>query len=362
MQISPERVTAFTAVPRPGFDCQVPSGLIANEGELAAATARLYANVDHILVETGDTSPFEGLDREHYYQQQPITNLCNAVWGRRINRIAHERGLRVLLIGSAGNFSVSYSGMEWLGWAVTHGHVFQAFKRAQTLAANGVPWRTLGAQIFGPFLPKPLWTLLLRMHGRVTRLVDYSAVNPGRISDIEAKARGANEDLTYAPQTDPLRARVAALSHGDGGNYFKGVLAEWGLSVRDPMADSRVVNYCLSVPPGEFLRGGATRSLARRTFGSRLPKAVVESERRGYQSADWYVTFGENLGQLRAEVEAISRCREASEPMDLSWLRQAANSWPTDGWARDDVMMRYRYGLLRAVSAGHFMRKVVGSN
>jgi hypothetical protein len=26
------------------------------------------------------------------------------------------------------------------------------------------------------------------------------------------------------------------------------------------------------------------------------------------------------------------------------------------------VMMRYRYGLLRAIAAGHFMRKVAGTN
>jgi hypothetical protein len=48
--------------------------------------------------------------------------------------------------------------------------------------------------------------------------------------------------------------------------------------------------------------------------------------------------------------------------MDLDWIRQAANSLPDDGWARNDVVMRYRYGLLRAVSVGHFMRKVAGTN
>ena len=362
IQIVPERLTAFTAVPRRGVDYQVPAGLIADEGELAAATARLHPNIDHVLVEAANTSPFDGLDREHYYQQQPIANLCNAVWGREINRMAHERRLRVLLIGSTGNFSVSYSGMEWLGLEVAHGRFIRALRSARSLARNGVPWRTLGAQLVGPFLPKPLWTFLLRMHGRVTRLVDYSAINPRHLRDIELKARAANEDLTYAPQTDPLGARVAALSHGDGGNYFKGVLAEWGLSIRDPMADRRVVSYCLSIPAGEFLRGGAPRSLARRTFAGRLPKTVLECRRRGYQSADWYVMLGENLAQLEEEIEAISRCSQANDAIDISWLRNAAHSWPKDGWARDDGMMRYRYGLLRGISAGHFMRKVAGTN
>ena len=48
-QHGPGKVFAFTAVPRPGFDGPSPPGSIANEAALAAATARLYANVEHIL-------------------------------------------------------------------------------------------------------------------------------------------------------------------------------------------------------------------------------------------------------------------------------------------------------------------------
>jgi hypothetical protein len=35
---------------------------------------------------------------------------------------------------------------------------------------------------------------------------------------------------------------------------------------------------------------------------------------------------------------------------------------PVGDWARNDVVVRYRYGLLRAISVGHFMRKVAGVN
>jgi asparagine synthase (glutamine-hydrolysing) len=362
MQMAPRTVVAFTAVPRPGFEGPVPAGRIANEGELAAATAAEYPNIEHVLVESGGQSPFAALDREHHFQQQPIANLCNAVWGRQINRRAHARGLKVLLIGSAGNMSISYSGLEWLPWLLKNGRPIEALKTAFALGSGGLAWRGIAAQLIGPFLPRSLWEFALRRHGRVTDLKDYAAVNPRHIPSIEEKARERRFDLAYRPGSDPVETRLSVLLRTDGGNYFKGVLAEWGLSLLDPTADKRLIEYGLAVPLEDYVRGGLPRSLARRAFGSRLPRQVIEATHKGYQSADWYETLGQHVAALREEVDAIGRCASAAETMDFGWLQQAALSLPDNGWARDDVMMRYRYGLLRAIAAGHFMRKVAGTN
>ena len=65
------------------------------------------------------------------------------------------------------------------------------------------------------------------------------------------------------------------MSWGDRGNFNKGVLATHGLDVRDPTADRRVLEYCLAIPPEQFILGGVPRSLARRAFADRLPAAVL---------------------------------------------------------------------------------------
>jgi hypothetical protein len=46
----------------------------------------------------------------------------------------------------------------------------------------------------------------------------------------------------------------------------------------------------------------------------------------------------------------------------VSRLEQLIASWPKERWDRDDVIMRYRHGVLRGIAAGHFMRKVSGTN
>lgn len=360
-QIDDGRVIAFTAVPRPGFDGPVPAGSIADEGPAAAAIASQYRNIEHVLVANCSSSLTEALDREHFYQQQPIANLENAVWGREITRAAQARGINVLLTGASGNLTISYAGLESLALLLSRGRVIEAALSSLSLRRNGVPLRIVLAQLIGPALPRPIWQAAARLRGWAT-LREYSALRPELFSQVQESARERGFDLTYQPTADPFAERMSIYSDIDDGNYLKGVLAEWGVSVRDPLSDKRVVEFCLAIPAEEFLRGGMPRSLARRAFADRLPASVRQSLERGYQSADWFEGLAADLGAVGVHVDAISRCQPAAETMDMEWLRHAIGSFPSGGWASQKVAMRFRYGLLRAVSAGHFMRKVAGSN
>ncbi|MFL6733293.1 MAG: asparagine synthetase B family protein [Sphingomicrobium sp.] len=349
------KVIAFTAVPRPGFDGPTPPGSIANEAALAAETAGLYANVEHILVEGRGESPLKWLDHNFLYQQQPMANLTNASWGQAINRAAKERGAKTLFKGGLGNITVSYAGLEWLPYLMSRGRLKEAIAHARDLARNGVPLSSLGGQMVAPFAPQALWQLARRISGRSAGLASYSAV---RQSSLARMSRD-----TELPTVDPFAARLRALRYGDGGgNAYKGVLAEWGLSIRDPTTDRRIVEYCLAVPTAEFVRDGVPRSLARRTFADRLPAEVANWRKRGCQSADWYEALGDARHDLEREIDAIFRCENARDALDQEWFQETLRSWPTNGWERQKVYRRYRIGLLRGLSAGHFMRKVAGTN
>jgi asparagine synthase (glutamine-hydrolysing) len=43
-------------------------------------------------------------------------------------------------------------------------------------------------------------------------------------------------------------------------------------------------------------------------------------------------------------------------------MRRLVSDWPDAGWHRREVTQAYRFALLRGVSAGHFLRKVAGTN
>ena len=357
------RVVAFTAAPRAGFDGPTPPGNIANEAKLAAETAKLYSNIEHVVIENSGESPLEWLSRNFLYQQQPMSNLTNAVWGQAIHRAAKASGANTIFKGSAGNLSISYAGLECLPSLLSQGRLSTLVGLITDLKRNGMPLVSIGARTLSPFVPPPVWRTVRRFTGRSPGLMSYSSANRAQKTDLKKKSAERAHELAERHPKNPHDARVWALTSADsGGNAYKGVLAEWGLSVRDPTADRRVIEYCLKVPPQEFIRGGIPRSLARRAFADRLPDSVASSRLRGYQSADWYEALDKARPEVEAELAAIMRCAEAGDALDFDWLKETLESWPSDGWNDEVVRYRYRLGLLRGISAGHFMRKVKGTN
>jgi asparagine synthase (glutamine-hydrolysing) len=355
-------VAAYTAVPNSGFSGVVPPKSTADESAYAAATARLYPNIEHIVIPNSGESPLRWLDRSFFYQQQPMANLANAVWGQAIHRAAKERGANTILKASAGNLTASYSGAELLALLLSQGRLLKVAQASSALIRNGMSPLTVANHLLGPFTPRFLWNSVRRMTGRTAGIISFAAFNRAQLEQVEEKSAERGWDLAERPRRDPFESRVWALRRADGGNAYKGVLAEWGLSVRDPTADRRVIEYCLTVPFEEFSRGGVLRSLARRAFSDRLPGEVAWLRTRGYQSADWYEALNSARSGIEEELSSIFRCAQAGDALDLGWLQECLDNWPTDGWEREDVRSKYRLGLLRGISAGHFMRKVKGIN
>ena len=257
--------------------------------------------------------------------------------------------------------SVSYAGMEQLPAWLVRGRWLKLLRVSIGLLVNGVALRTIGAQILGPFLPTKIWSLLLRLHGRNESIAFHSAVNLNALDTLNSRPDFAH-DFSWRPSSQSTELRHFVLTRGDGGNFYKGILAEFGISVRDPTADKRVMEYCLAAPVSEYLRGGIARSLGRRAFGTRIAPEALNERRKGIQSADWYESFGHSADKLKREVDAIGRCADAAAALEPGWLDATVANLPSDDWASESVVMRYRYGLLRGIAAGHFMRKVKGTN
>ena len=357
------RVTAFTGVPREGYDSSVIRGAFGDEGPHAAEVAAMYPNMDHVLVRNGG-SLFANLDRHFFVYERPFLNLCNGVWMHKIMDIARERGNRVLLSGARGNMSFSYDGMPLLTQLLTSGRLLRLARESMALIRNGTRVGTVAAQTVGPFVPVPLWQAIARLRGKGRKLTDYSAISPEAAQAFRVAERGAERGLdpSYRPRRDPIETRLWALRRVDVGNYNKGYLAGWGIDVRDPTADRRLVEFCLTVPTDQYLRRGVRRALARAAFADRLPARIVNETLKGYQAPDWHEGLVAGRGELNDEIGRIEACGEAADTLDHAGMRRLAEAMPSEGWHKGETTQKYRLALLRGVSAGHFIRKAAGSN
>jgi asparagine synthase (glutamine-hydrolysing) len=360
------RVFAFTAVPREGYDGPDPRNRFVDEGPLAAVTAAMYPNMEHVLVHSENRSPLDDLDRAFLLTDRPILNACNIGWGYAINDAARERKLSVLLTGQMGNMTISYAGLQLLPELIRSGRWVRWWREARALVGPGkMRWRGALVQSFGPWIPVPVWTWLNRAAGgSAYDVLDYTAIHPSRLAefDLPARARDRNHDLTYRPWQDGVAMRLWVLRRGDPGNGHKAVLGGWRIDMRDPTADRRLIEFCLAVPNEQYLRDGLIKALPRRAFADRLPKAVLDETRKGYQAGDWHEKLTAVRGRLAAEIESLEDCPPAARALDVARMRRLVETWPASGWERDKIVRPYRLALLRGISAGHFLRRATGAN
>jgi asparagine synthase (glutamine-hydrolysing) len=363
---SGRRLFAFTGLPREGYDGPVPRNRIIDEGAYAAATAALYPNIEHVLVRNGGHSPLENLDRDFFLLERPRLGVAHAGWGHSMENAIRKRNVRVMLSGSAGNFGLSYDGMELLPELLRSGRWLRLWREARGLASRRMRWRGVLAKTFGPWCPPALWVLL----NKVANPDGYDlegarpAIHPRLFAelDVPARAKARNLDLVGRPWKDGLAARLWALRRNDFGVFLKAGLAGAKVDWRDPTADVRLLEFCFSVPTDQFLREGTPRALARRALEDRLPKRVLEEPRRGLTGADCHEDLTAARDCIGDELDRLAACPAAAAVLDLGRLRRLTENWPTSGWERLDVSAPYEFVLANAISAGHFLRRVAGGN
>jgi asparagine synthase (glutamine-hydrolysing) len=355
------KVVAFTAAPRKGYNLPRSGRSIGDESELAAVTATLYANIEHVIIRAGCRSPFEALDRNFFLYDRPVLNICNDVWASAINIEARRRKLNILLTGLMGNLSLSYAGTEvfselisslkigrWLRLAV-------AAHRSQNRSWCGIVGRSLA-----PWFPLWLWRMASRVRfGASWGLTAYSAINPHRVADLDLHSRAG---ALFRPWKNGVDMRVWRLAGIDVGNYNKGALAGWGLDTRDPTADRRLIEFCLAVPTGQFYRGGVPKALVRQALADRVPDRVLRQPLGGYQGVDWHEGLTAARDELGEELSRLSTASVVTRALDMPRLKHLLAYWPQAGWHDDYITASYRLALLRGVSCGHFLRRVSGTN
>jgi asparagine synthase (glutamine-hydrolysing) len=340
-----EQILAFTSAP--ATTAPVPPRLrrIADESEIAAATARSIG-VRHIIVREMP-SVREVIRRQSVLFQEPVIGVPNIAWLLQIRKMAAQAGASVLLSGESGNATLNAGGLyilsdllrqsRWLTWA-----------RQAWLAARGPDARVRGViyNSFRPWIPGFLNDMLHKRRFGAGPSDEISFLRPEwRSKALEAAVPAPVFANSYAE-------RIHMMRNGNPGMLRKGGLAGEGVDERDPLADRRLVEFSLRLPPEQLYWNGVSRPLARAALADRVPASVIDLKVRGLQGADWAMRFTqENAYEL---LEEISPNPVASDLFDLDRIRRAIDRWPTADWNQQSVLGEYRLCLIGALSTAMF--------
>jgi asparagine synthase (glutamine-hydrolysing) len=147
--------------------------------------------------------------------------------------------------------------------------------------------------------------------------------------------------------------------------------ARFGVDLRDPTIDRRVVELCLAIPEEHFLRDGRESAVFRDAMEGVLPRWLLDHRHRGLQSADWYEGVVAARSELVEHVERVARSPLGSRALDVERLRTLVAAIPDQTTPSHDLAMsdwsslrgrRVGGQLLRGINLAHFILRTERGN
>jgi asparagine synthase (glutamine-hydrolysing) len=199
-------------------------------------------------------------------------------WG--LYKAASAKGVRVLLDGIDGDTTVSH-GLDYLTDLARAGRFVRFLREARALSrvnSSSYPFRSVVWQLgVQPLIPAPaarLWRAMRppRAHGD-----DADVISQHLLEKLRANTR----DQTTSDDA-PL-GRNAKASHRRalssplipyGMEFADAASGSFGLEVRYPFFDRRLMEFCLAIPAKQKLQNGWTRSVMRRAIAGIVPAEV----------------------------------------------------------------------------------------
>lgn len=310
MRTRGETLTTYTSIPLQSVDDVVSANRFGDESPLVEQTRAFAGNIDAQYVRAENISPLAAVRRMLEMNLEPAHAAGNHFWIVALLETVQREGKGVLLTGQGGNATISWTGLQvpalqhfWNGRWSDGQRAFDTAYRQYGL------YRALRGQIAKPLVHPARGWIQTR---RAPAWQDYSAIHPAfaaRLSLAE-QMRQAGHDPYFRRGDNPRRERFRILLPGRSvlGARWQANGAAFGLDVRDPTLDKRVMEFCIGVPEEQYARAGRNRMLIRRAMDGYLPDTVRLNTRRGIQAAD----LGFRLVQHHAEMDDALRSLQAS--------------------------------------------------
>jgi len=323
-----QRLAAYSSVPIADSEELDGDGYYGDETPFIEATAEMAGNIDVNKVDAREVSPVEGIKRALFIHDQPVHSAANQYWITALMARAQSQGLGAILTGQGGNQTVSWSGgpapplvedLVRLRWRA----LGRNLRTPQKITGRWL-WGAVQRQII-----RPLLAPVRRFRAPPDVWREYSAIEGAfaRELDLSRKMFQSGHDPTFK-RMNAREERLSVLEPGGSilGQLWYEIGGAYGLEVRDPTLDSRLMSFCWSIPRSQYVRDGQDRMLIRRAMAGDLPDRVLWNPRKGRQAADLRQRLLEHRGQVDEVLTRLEQSTLACRYLDLPRMRGAFQS------------------------------------
>jgi asparagine synthase (glutamine-hydrolysing) len=270
-------------------------------------TAEAAENIDLRSVACEGVSPIAAIRQGLAIFGVPVHAAGSMFWLNGLCAQARAHDCGVLLTGQLGNMGIS-----WTGDPLSQPLAYQL----RRLGAGG---------LIKARLRRVLPRRLRAARARARLDPDWyrsSAVHPDfvrRLNLAELRLQDRNAYLS-----SPRERRLAVLDPGRSvGAIFAAQGAHFGLDIRDPTGDARLLSFALSVPDWVFTdpETGSDRWLIRESMRDRLPDEVRLNRRRGRQAGDLVPRLRRCTPEVESALDELA-AGAATAYLDVEYMRQ----------------------------------------
>lgn len=353
------RLQAFSALPMEGACTWLPATLLADETPYIEAVRAHAGNIDVTYRRAANRHPLSDTNRLFAMLEQPYKIFENLFWIEDIFAAARNKDVGVLLDGSGGNLTISWGDMDSFAVAlVKQGKWRLLWREAKAYAKSEQCslYRTLTGLLLN-CLPYELQKMVFRL--RQGQKDDPRELSPIRADfarqyQMQKRFRRFGFDPLFITADDRYRMLAA-----DSASHAASIATKQSLRYRtisrDPTMDRRVIEFCLSLPPEQYVRNGQERHFIRRAMQGILPAKVrLNDSVHGVQGADWLERLLPFWSSIVKEIENIGELAAEFRYLDVARIQDCIRQIgvPTSDMAGD---FRLRM-LLRALIFSRFLR------
>jgi asparagine synthase (glutamine-hydrolysing) len=319
---------AFSSVPLYDVTDTTPSSRFGDESLFIEATSRYAGNIDVTFIRAADVSPVQGIERALELHDEPGHAAGNQFWMISLLKTAQTQGIGTILTGQGGNATVSWHAPGYLAALARNGQLRDLRRELTAIqkSAKRPLWRLIAGRIVKPLLLDPLIGIYRGLRPAPEPWARYSAINRefARELEIMKKMCQSGHDPEFKTIVGQRDARFRIIKPGKSiiGFLWQESGAGFGLDVRDPTSDKRVMEFCISIPDNQYVREGKDRWLIRRAMTGLMPAVVLDEKRRGLQAADIGRRMIAHFDETESALQRIERSELAGQYLDIPLMRR----------------------------------------
>lgn len=352
----------FTAVPIDKFIDNTKNTRTKNESDDVILLSEFIGNMEPYFYNFKESNAVNVIDNLIDTFERPYKILQNSHWLNNLFKEARNKECRVLLNGSYGNLTISYGDFDvHQKTLLSQGKLIKLIKEINDFGRkNNISRKQISKKLIKSLIP---YKIILKRFYKKNPDYDRFISSPVKNELIEKwNVRQRFDYMSYNMPTEKIislkelkECIIDSASDSDGFCLSNKMALANGIILRDPTADIRIVEFCLSLPTEMFVQGGVDRLLIRNAMKGVLPERIrMNMNSRGLQGADWIQRLIPIWGNIYKELEEIIHYKSIEKYIDIDKVRNKMEITKEGISEKDEVEIRF---LLETLIFARFINK-----